>query len=285
MDFLNNFLDFEILRIGDHSLQVYNLLYILIILLVTKLIIWIIKKALSRSQRFESVDHGNFFALFQIMTYVIWVVAFTIILETIGVKMNVLLAGSAALMVGVGLGLQQTFNDIISGIILLFEGSTKVGDVLEVDGDIIKIQSIGLRTSKALNRDNIVAIIPNSQITTSKVINWSHQTKKTRFHINVGVAYGSDIDLVMKLLEESVLEHPDLKKKDFLEARFIDFGASSLDFQVLFYSQNTFRIEKVKSDIRKTINRKFVENKITIPFQQVDLHLKSNKFETELASK
>ena len=121
---------------------------------------------------------GNLFALLQIFTYVLWIISFTVILETIGVKMNVLLAGSAALLVGVGLGLQQTFNDIISGIILLFEGTTKVGDILEVDGDIIKIENIGLRTSKAINRDQIVAIIPNSQITTSKVVNWSHQTKK-----------------------------------------------------------------------------------------------------------
>ena len=85
------------------------------------------------------------------------------------------------MLVGIGLGLQQTFNDFISGIILLIEGTTKIGDVLEIDGDVVIIQKIGLRTSKGLNRDDIIVIIPNSLITTSKVINWSHQSKKNTF--------------------------------------------------------------------------------------------------------
>ncbi|WP_323756308.1 hypothetical protein [Roseivirga sp.] len=113
-------------------------------------------------------------------------------------------------------------------------------------------------------------------ITSNKVINWSHQTTKARFRINVGVAYGSDIDLVIKILEESAHEHSDVSALDATEARLVDFGNSSLDFQVLFYSQNIFRISKVKSDIRRSISQKFVSNNITIPFPQMDLHMKSN---------
>jgi small-conductance mechanosensitive channel len=187
-----------------------------------------------------------------------------------------LIAGSAALLVGVGLGLQQTFNDIISGIILLSERSIKIDDILEIDGDVVRIQKIGLRTSKGLNRDEISIIIPNSLITTNKVINWSHQARKTRFRINVGVAYGSDVDLVLNILEASALEHPDISDATQIEARFINFGNSSLDFQLLFFSESVFRIEKVKSEIRKIINRKFIENKITVPFPQMDIHLKSD---------
>lgn len=254
----------------------YTILSIVITLAITRFIIWLIKKALYSKNKLKPFDEGNSYALFQIISYVIWIIAFAIILETIGVKINVLLAGSAALLVGIGLGLQQTFNDIISGVILLFEGSTKVGDVLEIDNDVILVQSIGLRTSKGLNRDEIVVIIPNSQITTNKVINWSHQSKKTRFKINIGVAYGSDVDLVEELLRASVIEHPQIHEQDFIEARFTDFGNSSLDFQILFFSRNVFRIEKVKSEIRKTVNRKFLENKVTIPFPQMDVHVKSN---------
>jgi len=207
------------------------------------------------------------------------VIAVGFILEIIGIKVTVLIAGSAALLVGVGLGLQQTFNDIISGIILLSERSIKIDDVLEIDGDVVKIQDIGLRTSRGLNRDDISIIIPNSLITTSKVINWSHQSKKTRFRIDVGVAYGSDVDLVIKVLQESALEHPDIYDKESIEARLVDFGNSSLDFQLLFFSTNIFRINKVKSEIRRIINRKFAENKITIPFPQMDLHFKSKSYE------
>jgi small-conductance mechanosensitive channel len=143
----------------------------------------------------------------------------------------------------------------------------------------VKIQSIGLRTSKALNTDDVSIIIPNSLITTNKVINWSHQTMKTRFRIEVCVAYGSNIDLVIKCLEESALEHPDTSESESTEARLVNFGNSSLDFQVLFYSLNIFRIDKVKSDIRRSISQKFADNKITIPFPQMDLHLKSNTAE------
>jgi len=188
------------------------------------------------------------------------------------VRITVLLAGSAALLVGIGLGLQQTFNDIVSGIILLSERTIKIGDILEIDDEIIKIEQIGLRTSKGMNRDEISVIIPNSLITTNKVINWSHQSMMTRFRIRVGVAYGSDVNLIIKLLEESALEHPDISKQEHVEARLVDFGNSSLDFQILFFSKNIFRIEKVKSDIRKIIYRKFNENKITIPFPQMDVH-------------
>ncbi len=277
MEVINRILEFVIFRIGEHELKVYTLLTALLIFMVTKLIIWIIKIGVIKKRWFNKLDKSTSFSLYQIIRYVIWTISIILILDTIGISITVLIAGSAALLVGVGLGLQQTFNDFISGIILLVEGSTKIGDVLEIDGDVVMIQNIGLRTSRGLNRDDIVVIIPNSQITTNKVINWSHQSKKTRFRINVGVSYGSNVDLVIKILEESALEHPDITEKNLIEARLTDFGNSSLDFQVLFFSKNVFRIEKVKSDIRKIINRKFIENGIVIPFPQLDLHVKDGK--------
>jgi small-conductance mechanosensitive channel len=274
MEIIKKILDYEIYHISKYVLRVDTVLMILLIFLITKVFLWGLKKIIYSRHKRKNIDPSNTYALLQIIGYVAWVIAASLILETIGVSITVLLAGSAALLVGVGLGLQHTFNDIVSGIILLLEGSTKIGDILEIDGDIVKIEKIGLRTSKGLNRDDIVIIIPNSLITTNKVINWSHQSKKTRFKISVGVAYGSDVDLVVKILEESVLEHPAITDKNLVEARLVNFGNSSLDFQVLFFSQNVFRIEKVKSDIRKIINRKLIENNITIPFPQMDVHLK-----------
>ena len=276
MEILREFLEFELIRVGEYKIRVYTLATILIIFLITKLILVLIKKTLFRKRKINEFDKGNAYALFQIIRYVIWVIAIGLVLETIGIKVTVLIAGSAALLVGIGLGLQQTFNDVLSGIILLSEKSIKIDDILEIDGDIVKMQSIGLRTSKGLNTDDISIIIPNSLITTNKVINWSHQTKKTRFKIDVGVAYGSDVDLVIKTLEDSAFEHPDTSDRELTEARLVNFGNSSLDFQVLFFSKNIFRINKVKSDIRRIINKKFIENNISIPFPQMDLNLKSN---------
>lgn len=274
MEVIKSILDFEIFSYGDYTIKVSKLVVIFFITATTYFILWLIKKALY-AKKFSKVDAGTTYAIYQIIKYIIWIIAIGIILESIGIKVTLLLAGSAALLVGIGLGLQQTFNDIISGIILLSERSIKVGDVLEVDGDVVKIQSIGLRTSKALNRDDISIILPNSLITTNKVVNWSHQSNRTRFRIEVGVAYGSDVDLVIRILEESAREFPDIVGKESVEARLMNFGSSSLDFHLLFFSKNIFRIHKVKSDIRRIICNKFAENNIVISFPQLDVHLKS----------
>ncbi len=280
MDTIKAFLEFEIITINNSSFTVAVLVSVIGIFIITYILLEFIKRVLFRKNKLNTLDTGNTYALFKIIKYFVWIIAVGLMLETIGIKLTLLIAGSAALLVGIGLGLQQTFNDILSGIILLSERSIKIDDILEIDNDIIKIQEIGLRTSMGLNRDDISIIIPNSLITTNKVINWSHQSKRTRFRINVGVAYGSDVDLVVRVLESSVLEHSEIFDKDLIEARFIEFNNSSLDFQVLFFSESVFRIEKIKSDIRKIINRKFIENDIKIPFPQMDLHLRSNDTKT-----
>lgn len=273
MEIIKEILNYEIFSFGDYIIKVSKLVTIALIIVATFFVLWLIKKALS-AKRFSKVDAGTTYAIYQIIKYIIWIISITVMLESIGVQITLLLAGSAALLVGVGLGLQQTFNDIVSGIILLSERSIKVGDVLEVDGDVVRIQSIGLRTSKALNRDDISVILPNSLITTSKVINWSHQSKRTRFRIEVGVAYGSDVDLVIKTLEECAKGYPDVISTEKIEARLENFGSSSLDFHLLFFSKNIFRIPKVKADIRKIICQKFAENNIVIAFPQLDVHIK-----------
>lgn len=275
MGIIGDFLEFELFNFKEHALTVFELVSVIAIFAITKLTLWLIRKALFRKTKLHKLDKGSSFALFQLIKYVIWVMSIAFMLEAVGINVTILLAGSAALLVGIGLGLQQTFNDILSGIILLFEHSVKVGDILDIDGDRVIIQEIGLRTSKGMNVRQIILIIPNSLITTNKVINWSHQSKKTLFSINVGVAYGSDVDLVIDVLEQSTLEHPDVIKSGLLEARLVGFGNSALEFKILFYSENVFYIEKVKSDIRKIISKKFYENNIVIPFPQMDLHLKT----------
>ena len=275
MELINKFLEFELLSIGEYKLRVITLFIVLLILIMTKAALWLIKKSIFRKKNLEKFNEGNTYSLYQIIKYIVWVIAIGFMLEALGVKVTLLIAGSAALLVGVGLGLQQTFNDIISGIILLSERSIRISDVLEIDGDVVKMQEIGLRTSKGLNTDDISIIIPNSLITTSKVINYSHQTKQNRFRIDVGVAYGSDVEFVIKILEESVKEHPNIDGQRMVEARLVNFGNSSLDFQVLFYSNIVFGSDRMKSDIRRIINREFIQNNITIPFPQMDVHIKS----------
>ena len=177
---------------------------------------------------------------------------------------------------GVGLGLQQTFNDLTSGIILLFERSIEVGTVVDLGGTIGIVRKIGLRTSQVETRDNIIIIVPNSKLIVDQVVNWSHFDDKARFNVLVGVAYGSDTekvkDLLLQVAKENafVLDHP--SPSVFFEG----FGDSSLNFKLHFWSRNFMFIERVKSDIRFEIDRVFRVNEVTIPFPQRDLWFKNN---------
>jgi len=170
--------------------------------------------------------------------------------------------------------MQQIFNDLISGVILLVEGSVRVNDILQIDGEVLKVEKIGVRASKVINRDDIEQFLPNSLLVSKKITNMSHDVKYTRFIINVGVAYGSDTDLVVKILEGAALEHRETHSQNPPRARLANFGDSSLDFELLFWSSNMFRIRNVKSDIRKIIVKKLKQNDIQIPFPQRDIHLK-----------
>lgn len=274
MEKLHTFLEFQIFKFKDHSLLVFEVLSVILIFIITKIILWLVKKAIDRKYKKNEIDKGSYFAVYQLVKYFLWIISAGFMLEAIGIKYTIFLTSSAALLVGIGLGLQQTFNDIISGVILLFEQSVKVEDILDIDGDIVTIKEIGLRTSKGMNRNEIIITIPNSLITTNKVINWSNQSKKTLFKIHVGVAYGSNVDLVLNLLKESAEENSLVIDKKNIDVRFTDFGNSSLDFALLFFSEELFSIEKVKSDIRKNIYKKFSENNVSIPFPQMDVHLK-----------
>lgn len=272
---IQEILDFALVKQGDYEITTANILYLLLVYLITRVLLWVVRRALLKGKLFRSLDRGQSLAYYQICKYLIIVIAIALGLESLGIRITILLAGSAALLVGVGLGLQQLFNDLVSGFIILTEQTITIGDVIEVEGIVAKVREIGLRTSRVESRDGIIIIVPNSKIINEKVTNWSHTTEDTRFILNVGVAYGSDVRLVAKLLIEAANEHPDVDISKNTIARFTDFGDSALMFEVLFWSENTFRIEDVKSDIRYNINDKFLEHNIQIPFPQRDLHIKT----------
>lgn len=148
---IEKFLELEILRIGKYSLNLSNIVSIVIIFLATLIVLWLLKKFMFRKRHNKIIEKGNIHSLFQIIKYLVWIISILFVMEAADIKLNVLLAGSAALLVGIGLGLQSTFNNFISGVILLFEGSIKVGDILEVDGDVVKTIKIELRTTTAIN--------------------------------------------------------------------------------------------------------------------------------------
>ncbi len=271
---IKEILNFSLIQTNNLHITVYNLLTVVLILIITEIIIWILHRVFRKKiYPKENIDIGKSHTIYRLLKYFLWITAILLVLQTIGVKVTFLLAGSAALLVGLGLGLQEIFRDIVSGLILLFERNMKINDVVEVEKEIGKVKEIGFRTTKIETRDNIIHIIPNSKFITGMVINWSHIEKLTRFSVDVGVAYGSDVRLVEKVLHDCAINHKKISEKPDPFVRFNDFGESSLEFQIFFWTDESFHVENIKSDLRFEIDKRFREEKVQIPFPQQDVHI------------
>ncbi len=274
---INEFLSSNLIHSKKYQLTPYIILLIVIILIVTRAITMAMRSIfLNRIKHEKNIDYGNF-NIYKLVNYVIWILAVFIVLELIGVQLTIVLAGSAALLVGVGIGMQQIFNDSISGFFLLFERSLKINDVVEIDGIVGRVQDIGIRTSRIVTYDNIEMIVPNSKLVSATVINWSSNDHKTRFFLKVGVAYGSDVALVKKLLIEVAGAHSLILKNPPPIVLFSDFGDSSLNFELGFWTKKTFEHKIILSDLRFAIDKKFREHDVTIPFPQRDIHIIEKK--------
>ena len=255
----------------EDSFKIANIFYVFLIYVVVRVIMWIVDQILGSYYERDKTDVGAKYAINQVVRYIIYTVALLSIIDVLGFDLTIIWGGAAALLVGFGLGLQQTFNDLVSGLILLLERTVEVGDTLDVDGTIGVVTSIGIRVSHIRTRDEVDVLVPNSGLVTAKVINWTHNNPNTRFHVALGVAYGADTQLVKKLLLEAVNHHEEVETYPTPFVQFSEFGASSLDFKVYFWSKKAMQIENVKSDLRFAIDSSFREHKIEVPFQQVDI--------------
>jgi small-conductance mechanosensitive channel len=276
MNYVEQILEFELFRIATFSLSVWNLFIVLFIYFAVKginhSIDLFIKKRLERDGDNNFVE-GRSKSLTQIFKYIIYILGFTLAINSLGIEMDFILGVFAALGLGIGFALQDVFKDLISGVIILFEGNVSVGDILEVDGLVGTVKEIKLRTSLIKTRDGIYIVVPNNRVVNEKVINWSTHTKLTRFNITIGVAYGSDVQKVKELLLEAANLQELISKRPNPTVMFDDFGDSALVFNIHYWITDTWQTEIIKSDLRFTIDRLFRENNIQIPFPQRDVHL------------
>lgn len=274
---MESYLDILIWEYGTLRITVFSLVMIVIAIIVAKLCVVILKKVLSRFFQQRGVDTGRQVAVVQILKYLVYLFTFLVILKALGIGLTGLMLGSGALLVGIGFGLQQTFNDFVSGVILLFEGGVNVGDDLDVNGLFGHVHKIGLRTTEVITRDEVKIIIPNSILVSNSITNWSLNKRPARFNIDVGVSYDSDMDEVERLLLECAHEQHSIRKSPPPSVQLRNYGDSSVDFKLYFFSREFILIEKVKSDVRKRVFKKFREHNITIPFPQRDVWMKSNE--------
>ena len=272
------FLNYEIVSTSNIQVTTYDLVVSGIVVFATIIGLRLIRSFLKRIERQKKLDKGTSTSIYKIVQYFVWTIIVVALIQTLGVDITVLVASSAALFVGLGFGLQNVFKDFISGLILLFERNLKVGDIVELnDGTVGEVLNINLRISEIRDRSNIVILVPNSNLVEENVINWSHIEKKTRFNIAVGVAYGSNLELVKELLLQSVNDFKDVEKDPEPFVRFNNFGDSSLEFELYFWTNRSFRVENLKSDIRFKIDSLFNKHKVVIAFPQMDVHLYKNE--------
>ena len=270
---MDKILDYDLIKIGSYKLDFSSLIFLAILITVVIILLRLVKRSIYRVHKF---DLAKKYSINRLVKYVIIIFSFIISLQILGFNLSVLLAGSAALLVGLGLGLQNLFGDFISGVILLIDSSIKVGDIIEVNGLVCQVQAINLRTTTVLTRDDKYIILPNSELTRHQLINWTHSDITSRFEVSVGVAYSSDIHLVMKIMEQVAVEHDQINKIQMPFVRFEDYADSSLVFTLYFWCDKVFRVENVKSDLRVKIFEAFSKSGVEIPFPQRVVHLKNH---------
>lgn len=194
-------------------------------------------------------------------------------LSAAGIELSKLSLLAGALGVGIGFGLQNIVQNFISGLILIFERPIQVGDTVEVNTLLGKVKDIGVRASNVVTYDGAEVIVPNSNLISNDLINWTLSDSRKRIEIKVGVAYGSDPNIVLKLMEKVAIDHPNVEQNPPPRALFEGFGDSSLDFRLLCWVNYEVGLV-TKSDLAIGIYNIFAEHNIEIPFPQVDLHIK-----------
>lgn len=276
----SEFLNYNFIESKKFTLSFYHILVIIAIYFLARMLVNVTKLYISRKfKENQELDQGSEYVYNQLAKYVIYIFAFFICLKAIDIEIAILLTGSAALLVGLGLGLQDVFKDMFSGIILLFEGNIKVGDIIEMNNSgktepiIAKILKISVRTTQIETRDGNILIIPNNKLTQEHVENWSHGSEISRFKIKLHVAYGTDSELVNRLLKQAALSHPKVKKSHPVNVRLNNFGENGMEMELLFWADQSWEIQNYQSDIRLEIDRLFREYKITVPYPQREIRL------------
>lgn len=263
-------------KMGETDVSLARVLGALLLFILFLLASRMIRRLLRRRvfPRF-AIDRGLGFTILRILHYVIVILGAWTALTFTGADLRGLTVVAGLLGVGIGFGLQNIASNFISGVILLFERPINAGDritVGEINGDV---QAINLRSTTVSTPDNISIIVPNSEFISNRVVNWSYGDRKIRVHVPVGVAYGSDVDLVTRALLEEASRHPGVLSTPQPEVWFVAFGSSSLDFELLVWIPDPISQPQTVSDLNYAIDAAFRRKEIEIPFPQRDVHVRS----------
>jgi small-conductance mechanosensitive channel len=275
-------LDFDLFHIGDAPVTPGGIIKMLLIVMFGYLLSWTIRHLLERLQnRRKYAKSSAVYTLGRILHYIIIITSIFAALGTIGLDFTNFALIAGALSVGIGFGLQSIVNNFVSGLILLFEGSLRVGDYIELDNGLRgTVKEINTRATVINTNDSVDMVVPNSEFVTARLTNWTLRDPVGRLRVDFGVAYGSDKDLVKEAALEAasevdaILQHTPGREA---QVRLVKFGDSSLDFQVLVWVSKLGlrRPGRTKAEFMWILETKLRERGIEIPFPQRDLHLRT----------
>jgi small-conductance mechanosensitive channel len=263
------------LSIGSLAINLKSILLAVLIIFLTHFVNRIGRSLLAeKALETRELERGLKDSILTIASYLIWGLGLVMALGTLGVNATSLAVVFGAISIGIGFGLQNIFNNFISGLILLFERPIQVGDYVEVNGLWAEVKKINVRSTVVQTFDNASVIIPNSEFISQQVTNWSFKDLRMRRNVDVGVAYESDIELVRKTLLEIAAETPDILKYPRPDVLFVDHGDSALIFRLRVWT-NVDNYWSVTSAIRFELDKRFRALDIEIAFPQRDVHIRS----------
>ncbi|OOR98803.1 hypothetical protein B0186_08370 [Canicola haemoglobinophilus] len=265
------------------AITLWNLLLALIILSATYALVRNIGGVLEVLvfSRFN-FSQGTPYTITTLLTYFIIAIGSGVAFSTLGMSWSKLQWLFAALSVGLGFGLQEIFANFVSGIIILFERPVRIGDVVTIGDFSGTVSKIRIRSTTIIDFDKKEVIVPNKAFVTERIVNWALTNSMTRVVISVGVAYGSDLELVRKLLLQAAYDTPAVLKEPEPSAYFMTFGASTLDHELRVYVGKIADRTKTKDFLNRRINELFAEHNIEIAFNQLDVFIKNQSTNEEV---
>ena len=257
---------------GTH-VTALTLLTAILIVLVTKVISLIIARSIDRVLAARGLDRGLRFATTKITKYVVLVIGVFVAIGTLGIDTGAIMASGAVLLVGIGFGLQRLADNFISGLLVLIERPVKKGDFIDAGGVLGTVEDIGLRATLVTSRDGVQVILPNSNLMSSTVINYSAPSPERRFSIDIGVAYETDLDLAVRVITDVARAEPKVLDTPAPEVRHMGFGDNAINLMLLVWIADAKEDLIVGSRLRFALDRAFRQHKISIPFPQRDVHM------------
>ena len=281
LDTLGQLLNRTLFSLGEHQVSLADLLVTAVIIVVTLWMASLAERAVGRTfRRRAQLDEGTIGVAGRLVYYAVAGIGLSVSLHTLGLNLSALVAAGAIFAVGIGFGLQNLVQNFMSGIILLGERTIKPGDVLDVEGSMVKVEHLGLRSTVARTLDEETILLPNSTLVQTTVKNMTFRDRYYRLRTTVGVSYSSDLDVVFEVLRRAATEHSERSDVHDPTVFLLGFGSSSVDFEVSIWLEDPWRAKPNRSELNHRIWNALKEAEITIAFPQLDVHFDRQVVET-----